>query len=446
MRTENPRRSRLAWSALAAASLFITLPTLLAGQDPEEGVRLDIRYSPTQQPGLVVLPLATEGASGAVGSTVRGILRQDLGFSNRFRVVEGTAGVSPDRPVNLPLWRERGADWVVTGRIRGAGGGMTLEVALHDAVYDQERERRTFRLPSANDPDFRLAVHRASDAVVRWATGEPGIAATRIAFVREGRGAKEVYTVEWDGENVRRVTEDGSITLSPAWSPDGRRLAYTSFRNGVAGLYERDLATGRVRAVSEREGINITPAYSPDGRTIAFGASMDGNTELVTAAAGGRCCERKTQGRRFDSLSPTFSPDGSRIAFVSNRLGRPHLYVMSANGGDARQLTEFAASAYNVSPDWSPRGSRIAFETRVRGVPQLAVVDVDTREVRLLTSGARHEDPSWAPDGRHLVFSSPDRDGGGIFILDTVTGNIRPVVRGRGYGLTAWSPALGDGR
>jgi len=134
------------------------------------------------------------------------------------------------------------------------------------------------------------------------------------------------------------------------------------------------------------------------------------------------------------------------MAFVSNRLGRPHLYVMPANGGDARQLTEFAASAYNVSPDWSPRGTRIAFETRVRGVPQLAVVDVDTREVRLLTSGARHEDPSWAPDGRHLVFSSPDRDGGGIFILDTVTGNIRPVVRGRGYGLTAWSPALGDGR
>jgi TolB protein len=288
---------------------------------------------------------------------------------------------------------------------------------------------------------FRMAVHAASDAVVRWATGEPGMAASRIAYVVQGRGSKEIYVVDSDGENPTRITSDGSIALSPAWSPDGRRLAYTSYKSGAPYLYERDLGTGAERVVSNRSGINITPSYSPDGRTIAFGTTAGGNTEIATVGPSG--LRQHTQSRRAENLSPSFSPDGGRIAFVSDRLGEPGVYVMGMPGGEARLVSEYryGRGGYSTSPDWSPTGPWIAYSSRVNGVPQVVMVGADGEGARLLTDRGRNEDPSWAPDGRHLVFASPDREGGGLFVLDTVSGKVRRLVSGR-VGLPDWSPIL----
>ena len=181
-----------------------------------------------------------------------------------------------------------------------------------------------------------MAVHAASDAVVRWATGEPGMAASRIAFVTQGRGSKEIYVVDSDGENVTRITSDGSISLSPSWSPDGGRIAYTSFRSGAPLLYERNLSTGADRVLSDRGGINITPSYAPDGRTVAFATTVGGHTEIATIGAEG--LRQQTRGRGYENLSPTWAPDGRRFAFVSDRLGEPQIYVMSP-GGEPRLVS-----------------------------------------------------------------------------------------------------------
>lgn len=408
-------------------------PAALFAQDPE-GVRLRLTYQAEYQPGLVVLPFG-----GPSGPVVAGIVRQDLDFSDRFKVSEGAARTG--EPLNLALWKERGADWVLTGEIAPRGSGLALRLVLHDAVYRQVKADQTFTLPGAGDPGFRMAVHMAADEVVRWVTGTPGAAASRIAYVASGRGSKEIFLVDSDGENVQRVTSDGSIALSPTWSPDRRSLAYTSYRGGTPALWERNLATGRDRLLSDRAGINITPAYSPDG-AVVFAATVSGNTEVVSLDAAG--INPLTRGRGFDSLSPTFSPDGQRIAFVSNRLGEPQVYVMS-RGGEPRLISEYTygKSGYSTSPAWSPRGPWIAYHTRAGGSHQIVVVGADGNGRRLLTNQGTNEDPSWAPDGRHVVFASPNRDGGGLFVLDTVSGRIRPLVRGRGLGLPDWSPSFG---
>lgn len=425
---------------------FLVLPGVLAAQEPE-GVRLGLMYQPEYQPGFVVLPFAAEGGVGSVTQASNSIVRQDLEFSNRFEMMQGAAGVEPGESINLALWKERGADWVLDGALSpGPRGGAMLRLVLHDAVYTTIRGDATFLLPAQGDPNFRMAVHAAADEVVRWATGEPGAAATRIAFVLEGRGdAKEIYVIDYDGENVQPLTSDGVIALSPNWSPDGSLMAYTSYRTGAPLLYERDLGTGRDRLISDRDGINITPAYSPDGSTIAFSTTVSGNTEVATYNRDRNCClEQHTRGRGFDSLAPTYSPDGRRFAFVSNRLGEPHIYTMSVGGGEPQLVSDYSygGRGYNTSPDWSPVGNRIVYQSRINGRLQIVVADLDRGTRRLLTNEGNNEDPSWAPDGRHVVFSSRDREGGGLYILDTVSGDIRPLLRGAGYGLPDWSPTL----
>lgn len=406
------------------------------------GVRLQLKYQPEFQPGLVVLPFAAAPGLDAAAGTMHAIVRQDLDFSDRFQVKD--AGTQPGEPPNLALWKQRGADWVVQGAVRSRPGGTALELVLQDAVYGREKARQTFALPPVGSNGFRMAVHAAADEVVRWVTGEPGAAASRIAFVLQGRESKELYMVDSDGENVQRITSDGSINLSPAWAPDGGRIAYTSYRTGLPLLYERDPSTGRDRLLSDRSGLNITPAYAPRGGLLAFATTVAGNTEVATYDRGRGCClVQQTRGSRFDSLSPTFAPDGSRIAFVSNRLGEPQIYVMPL-GGEARLVSSYlyGERGYNTGPDWSPRGDAIAYSTRVGGIPQIAVVSAAGGTPRLLTNSGSNEDPSWAADARHLVFASRDRDGGGLFVLDTVSGRVRPLLRGRGYGLPAWSPVL----
>ncbi|HUE96857.1 MAG TPA: hypothetical protein VMN39_09365 [Longimicrobiaceae bacterium] len=423
----------------AAFALFAAAPAVAQNV---EGVRLGLLYQPEYQPGLVVLPFTAEPGAERAVPTIRGIVRQDLDYSDRFSMMADPASSAGD-PVNLPLWKERGADWVLEGSVRaGTAGAAELRLVLHDAVYGTVKGERTFRIPAQGDPNYRMAVHAVSDEVVRWATGEPGAAASRIAFVLNGRDGKELYIIDNDGENVQRVTNDGSIALSPTWSPEGSRLAYTSYRSGNPLLYERDLRTGRDRLVSDRAGINITPSYAPDGETLAFATTVAGNTEIATLGARG--LEQHTRGRGFDSLSPSYSPDGRRFAFVSNRLGEPHIYVMAVGGGEPRLISDYAfgGRGYNTSPDWAPRGEQIAYQSRINGLLQIVVADVQRGTRRLLTNEGNNEDPSWAPDGRHLVFASRDREGGGLFILDTVSGRVRPLLRGAEYGLPDWSPTL----
>lgn len=215
--------------------LALALAAPAAAQDTTTVVRLRATYEVGNLSGFVVLPFGGGGDLAAAASESAEIVRRELEFSDQFKLAEATGARAGD-PVNVALWRERGADWVLTGTLAPRAGGSTLRLTLHDAVYGQAKGEGSFELPPASDRRFRMAVHAASDAVVRWATGEPGIAATRIAFVTQGRGSKEIYLVDSDGENVTRLTSDGSLALSPALSQDGGMFAYSSYRAGMRGL------------------------------------------------------------------------------------------------------------------------------------------------------------------------------------------------------------------
>jgi TolB protein len=321
--------------------------------------------------------------------------------------------------------------------VSGAGG---LSVGLLDVQTGRELMRRPIGYQGWGSRSWRFSVHRAADDVVRAVTGAAGIAATSLLYVRAGR----LWRVDADGSGETQLRTAGNPTLSPAWSPDARRIAYTAFVANGQPLVVQDLGTEERRVVPGTEfGINITPEFSPDGRRLAWAHGNESGTAIRVYEPGGETV-RLTAGRFADDLSPTWSPDGSRLAFISNRAGTPQLYVMAADGSGQEVLGRFdyGVTGATNAPAWSPDGQSVAFHREVNGTPQVFVLDVATRAVTQVTGQARNEDPTWAPDGRHLAFVS-DRSGAReLWVVDLDTGRLRQLTAGGGARLPAWSPRL----
>lgn len=462
MTTDSPplgRADAIAATALGTVLLALALLPGVAGAQEGEGfpgVELGLLYETSYQPALAVKPFGGRFGGQAAAGRVEAIVARDLRYSDRFQLLDSLpASLTDAAGVDYQLWDQLGAVWLLTGQVEGAGEGYVLVLEVHDVVYGEVKERGRFPLPEPSAEGFRMAVHRASDTVVRWITGEPGMAASRIVFSRpvqdaEGQRIQELYIVDSDGEGLRRLTNYRSITMSPTWSPDGTRLAYSSYKSGSPRIYELDLETGQERIVEpNRPGQHITPAYHPDGGVLAFTVLGGDRSGIFTYDLQRDCCLAHLSGGSWNDLSPTYSPDGSRIAFNSNRLGTrvPQIYVMPAEGGEADLISPYVYgdAGYYTSPDWSPRGDEVVFHGRIRrGRYQILVAEVQDRGHRLiqLTSEGNNEDPSWAPDGRHIVFSGERSYGFGLFVVDAVTGRIRSLVQGIRVNVPEWSPAL----
>ena len=424
--------------------LVATAGTVLA-QDTtrvEEGVRIGVDYRPGTRPGLVVVP-------GTGLDSVRAMVRRDLDYTDRFEMItvadlpqasaSGRGSAEAAAGVNYDLYRSLGAQFAV--ELVPASTGVTAR--LHDLGEAKMQSQKSVTLPATTAVDFRLEVHRISDEVARWASGSPGAAASRLMFVSGGR----VYRIDSDGEDIVPLTPAGQTSLSPAWSPDGQRLAFTQMGEGKGGIVVQPLSgAGGFIVPGSQTALNITPTFSPDGRTLAFAHSDEKGTDIYTANVVERCCaQRLTVGRFADNLSPTFSPDGRRIAFISTRAGPPQLYVMAADGTDQELLAPFdyGATGSSNAPEWSPDGANVVFHREVSGSPQIFLVDVAARRVRQLTSSGRNEDPTWSPDGRHVAFIS-DRSGRRqMWIVDIETGRVRQLGTPGAARLPAWSRRLG---
>ena len=429
----------------------------LSAQDTsavDRGVRIGITYRPGVRPGLVILPVP----AGPLDS-VRTIVGRDLDFSDRFEVITlpGGDSLAPPPPappaaagrnraatgaagLNYTLYQALGADFAVQVR---AGAGDSVAVVLHDVAAGAVKRTFTAHLPAPGEPGYRMAVHRLSDLVVQGALAAPGIAATRVLFVKD----KHVWSVDQDGANLHLISSATQEALSPAWSPDGRRIAYMEFNEGHGRIYLLDLTTGKRAVVygSTGRGSDFTPAFSPDGKTLAFSRATEEGTDVWTVDYRDGCClQRLTVGKFSDNLSPTYSPDGRRIAFVSTRPGLPQIYVMGADGTDQQLFAPFdyGVSGSSNAPDWSPDGLSVAFHRDVGGTLQVFVLDVRKGTVKQLTSLGRNEDPTWAPDSRHLAFDSDRAGYRQLWIIDLETGRIRPLLQQSGERLPAWSPRL----
>jgi TolB protein len=422
-------------------AVLLLAPAVAAAQDslrPLEGVRVGIEYRPGFRPSVVVLP-------GSGLDSVRAMIGRDLDYSDRFEVIQLNPGDSGayatnagGRTVSYAVFRTLGAAYAVEVSQDGPG----TAVRVHDIAGGLVRREQRFILPAPFDLGFRLAVHRVSDEVVRWITGTPGYAASQLLFLVE----RKLYRVDSDGVGTVQVSGVGEQVLSPTWSPDGHRIAFTNFGAGTGSIIVQQLATGQRSTVpGTGTALNITPGFSPDGRMMVYARSSEEGTDLYSADIAQNCCvQRLTVGRYADNLSPSFAPDGRRLAFVSTRAGQPQIYVMGADGTDQELFApfDFGATGSSNAPEWSPDGASVVFHREVSGSPQVFMLDVASRRVRQLTSSGRNEDPTWAPDGRHIAFVS-DRSGPRqLWVIDTITGRIRQLTFIGQVRLPAWSRRL----
>jgi len=371
------------------------------------------------------------------------ILTNDLRISGLFEVIDNPLFVSPivesegNVKVDFNQWRLLGVQVLVKADYSLTEG---KKLTIRCRLYDLLREEQVLGKAYGGDQNFlRRIIHRFSDEIVLKLTGEKGMAQTKIVFVSDVSGHKEVYTIDFDGHNLERLTGNRSIALSPAWSPDGKRIAYTSYREGNPDLYFMSPDGSYQVAASTFPGLNATPDWSPDGSRIALALSKDGNAEIYTFKVDGTDFRRLTRHQSSD-WSPSWSPDGGKIAFSSDRTGTPEIYIMNKDGGDDRQLTH--QGSYNDSPAWSPKGDLIAFASRQKGLFDIWVIGSDGSNAQALTSNSgNNESPFWSPDGRYIVFSSNRGGRRDIYIMNSDGSNQRRLtfLGGNNY-CPSWSP------
>lgn len=398
------------------------------------------RRLPIAVPSFIVLE-GTDPAGAA--SEMAAVIAGDLKFSGFFEPVPAEKFIEDPRKkaltreeIHFPDWTAVGAEALIKGGIRLAGPRMEIEIRLFDAVQGRMIVGKKY---TGEIRDARRIAHRFSNEVFKAFTGEDGIFDTQIAFVRREKDHSQIFIADYDGANAAPVLSGKEINLKPRWHPDGKRLAYTSYKRRNPDLYEVDVASGREKLLSGYTGLNLGGAWSPKGDSIALTLSRDGNSEIYLLDPLAGSLSRLTQHSAID-VSPAWSPDGSRIAFVSDRSGSPQIYVMDASGENVRRIT-FEGS-YNTSPAWSPRGDKIAFTARRGGAFQIAVVNPDGTDLKILTNnGASHEDPTWSPDGRYLSFSSRRNGRHQINIMPAQPGIAPLAITSKGTNLTpAWSP------
>lgn len=315
--------------------------------------------------------------------------------------------------VHIAEWRRIGAEMVVKGSTSSSLAGVTVECRVYSTAGGQSVFAKRYKAPKG---DLMRLAHRIADDIVYAVTGEKGIASTKIAFVANRSGNKQIYVMDFDGSNARQVSKDNSICLSPDWYPDGQKLVFTSYRRSRPELYIQHVAGGSAKGVAFYPGLNATGSISPDGRSMLLSLSKDGNPEIYRMNLVTGSLRRLTRTRSAE-ISPCWSPDGRRIAFVSDRSGSPQIYVMDLAGKKTRRLTY--EGGYNVSPDWSPKGDKIVYSTRRGRDFDLCVISPDGGASTPVTSGPSIDDsPSWAPDGRHVVYESTRKYKSDIYIVD----------------------------
>jgi len=384
--------------------------------------------APGARPIAVVPFGVAPGAQSPVD--IARIVSNDLKLSGQFAPMERRNMVAKPTSADqlrFSNWRTADVDHVVIGQVRARSeGGYLVRFQLFDVIHQRQVAGYSFQSP-ANA--MRGLAHEISDVIYNKITGERGAFNTRIAFVdSEGNGDQRQYRLlvaDYDGYSARPILTSGQPIMSPAWSPDGKQVAYVSFEHGHPAVYVQDVASGQRKRVSERAGINGAPAWSPDGHKLAMALSYQGDPEIYVLDLGTDQLHRITRSGGIDT-SPSWTPDGKTLVFTSDRAGNPQLYSIPADGsGSARRLT-FEGN-YNSAPDVSPDGKKIAFVHRnEQNQYRIAIYDRDTGLMQVLSDGSLDESPTFAPNGRMILYATEHKDRG---VLGAVSADGRVAVR-----------------
>jgi TolB protein len=393
---------------------------------------------------IAIVPFSWEGPIKPA-QNVSDIVEADLARSGRFAVLPRKDFISTpheDKDVVYKDWRILKAEALTIGSVRlAAPGKFQVQFRLYDVF--KQTQIAGFRY-NVSAELLRSVAHQISDIIYEKITGEPGAFSTRIAYVtREEppRGLPPVYKLQVadsDGFNAQTVVRSAEPLMSPAWSPDGNRLAYVSFEDKRSKVYVQNLTDGRRELLAEFTGINSAPAWSPDGTRLALTLSRDGNAEIYVMLLNSRALKRLTFDPAIDT-EPSWSPDGRDIIFTSDRAGSPQIYRMNASGGSAERLT--FDGDYNARASFAADGKSITFVSRGQGGYRIAVMRLDNKTQQVLTDTSLDESPSFAPNGRMIIYATEVR-GRGVLASASADGRVRQLFKFEEGDIRepAWSP------
>ncbi|KQF77378.1 translocation protein TolB [Acinetobacter pittii] len=373
---------------------------------------LEIAKAPDQAPKIAIVPFTNDNG-------LYPIIETDLNRSGRF------TSSSKNLPANAAInqiqasdWQAAGIPYVVTGQIKQTATGFEVHYQLYDVQKQQYILNELLNVPAAR---IRQAGHMVSDAIYQALTGIPGDFSGRIAYVlRNPATPAERYTLQiadTDGEQPKTVLSSRDPILSPAWTPDAKKIAYVSFETKRPAIYLQDLSTGTREVLTSFRGLNGAPSFSPDGQSMLFTASMNGNPEIYQMDLSTRQVKRMTNDSAIDTEA-RYTPDGKSFIFTSDRGGSAQIYRYTFADGSVKRLT-FKGS-FNARGTLSADGKKIALVHRPSGSSyKVAIQDINTGITNILTPTSLDESPSFSPNGQMVVYATREGNRGLLSIMST---------------------------
>ena len=430
---------------ILAAFLFIA--ALIAPQTATAQTEIDVTGGRIDPLPIAVAPFLSSGGTEETGSTIGGVITNNLGRSGYFAPLDPATFIEQvgnfQQAPNFSSWKQITAKALVTGQVSSGGGKIKVEFRLWDVNTGQQLEAQQFTTTPKN---ARRIGHIISDIIYKKLTNFDGYFDTRIVFVSEegpkDKRVKRLAIMDQDGFNVRALTDGRDLVLTPRFSPSTNEITYMSFGDAAPRVYLMNIDTKQREIVGEFANMSFSPRFSPDGQRVIMSLQDGGNANIHELDLRSRALRQLTNVAAINT-APSYSPDGGRVTFESDRGGAQQIYVMSADGSGQNRIS-FGNGRYST-PVWSPDGKYIAFTKQSGGKFAIGVMSPDGSGERILTEGFHNEGPTWAPNSRVLMFfrdSQGTKGGPQLWSVD-ITGYNEQQVPTPGFSSDpAWSPKL----
>ncbi len=407
--------------------IIISLLLLFALQAAQARLVIEITEGVEGALPIAVVPFKWMGNANALPKeSVGDVIAADLQRSGYFKTLaeeQMLTRPSTMTEVDFRDWRALRQDNLVIGRIESNGpGGYKVRFQLFDVYQGEQLIGYSF---STTAKDLRAIAHHIADLIYETLTGSKGAFATRIAYVISEGSAKSprisLRIADSDGYNAQTIVSSKEPLMSPAWSPDGRKLAYVSFENGRPSIWIQEVFTGKRQKLTSFKGINGAPSWSPDGHYLAMTLSKDGNPDIYIMDLARHKLRRVVRHWAIET-EPSWSPDGKKLLFTSDRGGSPQIYEVSVTGGDVKRLT--FENKYNARASYAPDGKSITLITRVGSQYRIGVLDLNSSSITVLTDGRLDESPSFAPNGSMIIYATRYK-GKGVLAAVSTDGRVK---------------------
>lgn len=401
---------------IAVSSVVAASGTMVAIAPAHAQLRVEVSGVGSNQIPVAIAAFADEGMTPQQVTT---IIKDDLVRSGYFKIIDVASVMTETTPVNFGEWKSKGADALVVGSVqRLSDGRFDVRYKLMDTLKSATLSGFSLATPPANT---RLTAHRIADDIYEKLIGVRGAFSTRVAYVTKAGTEYRLEVADADGEGTQVALRSNEPIISPAWSPDGTKVAYVSFEAKKPVVYVQNLVTRERTVIANYKGSNSAPAWSPDGSKLAIALSRDGLTQIYTVNANGSGLQKLTSSSGIDT-EPQFSADGQSVYFLSDRSGGPQIYRMSVAGGEAKRVT-FSGS-YNITPRISPDGRTLAYISRREGKFQLYVLDLASGQELRLSDTTKDESPSFSPNGRYIMYATESGRRGSLAVV-SVDGKVK---------------------